>query len=138
MRDSIRNPLLIFDGDCPWCSRWVERAMSSPGAGRSAAGWEAVAFQFADLSALDAWLGGWGVVTPARCRHRLLWVTPGGKLFTDAQACAHLLMRSGGPWAYLGGLLALPPVGDLAELAAGPVVRHGHRSASRHRPPDRT
>ncbi|MFF2145134.1 thiol-disulfide oxidoreductase DCC family protein [Kitasatospora sp. NPDC058190] len=120
--------MLIFDGDCPWCSKWVRWAMRSPGASRSAGGWEAMAFQIADLPALDKWLGGWGVMTPARCRHHLLWVTPRGRLYSGVEACARLLMRSHGPWAYLGGLLALAPVRALVGLVALPVAQYRHRT----------
>ncbi|MFI9159364.1 DCC1-like thiol-disulfide oxidoreductase family protein [Kitasatospora aureofaciens] len=114
MSNGFRDPVLIFDGDCPWCSKWVKWAM------RSSGGWEAMAFQLADLPALDKRVGGWDVLKPVRCRHRLLWVTPRGRQYSGVEACARLLMRLGGPRAYLGGLLALQPVRALVGLAALP------------------
>ncbi|MET9183561.1 DCC1-like thiol-disulfide oxidoreductase family protein [Kitasatospora aureofaciens] len=125
MSNGFRDPVLIFDGDCPWCSKWVMWAM------RSSVGGEAMAFQLAELPALDKRVGGWEVLKPVRCRHRLLWVTPRGRQYSGVAACARLLMRLSGPRAYLGGLLALQPVRALVGLAALPVVRYGHR-AYRH------
>ncbi|MFI6449759.1 thiol-disulfide oxidoreductase DCC family protein [Kitasatospora sp. NPDC050543] len=124
--DVVREPVLIFDGDCALCTGWVAWAERHPGAARSSGGWEAVAYQFADLMSLDDRAGGRGVVTAPRVQHGPLWLTPSGKLYGGVQAAARLLMRSGSAWSYAGGLLALPPVALPARTLALPVMRRWH------------
>jgi predicted DCC family thiol-disulfide oxidoreductase YuxK len=108
--DMTKQPVLVYDGDCAFCSgcvRQAERRLPHDGPRR---GWEAVPFQFADLPALDAAAGGRGLVTADRAGREVLWVTPGGAVHGGAQAVARLLMRAGGVWSVLGAVLALPPV----------------------------
>ncbi|QMU76390.1 DUF393 domain-containing protein [Streptacidiphilus sp. PB12-B1b] len=99
------NPVLVYDGDCAFCSssvRFAERHFD-------AARWRAVPFQFADLEALAAFTG--GRVTAARCEHEVLWITPDARVHGGAQAAARLLLRTRRPlWSVLGALLTVPPV----------------------------
>ncbi|PBC70077.1 uncharacterized protein DUF393 [Streptomyces sp. TLI_235] len=124
--DVVREPVLIFDGDCALCTGWVAWAKRHLGAARSSGGWEAVVCQFADLSSLDARAGGRGEVMAERVQRGPLWLTPSGKVYGGVQAVARLLMRSGGAWSYVGGLLALPPVDLLVRLLGLPVIRRWH------------
>ncbi|MQS11428.1 DUF393 domain-containing protein [Streptomyces kaniharaensis] len=123
----VLDPVLVFDGDCAFCSscaRWAERYLRQT---LASGGWEAVPFQFEDLAALDARAGGLGEVSAERAEREVLWVTPAGEVYGGAQAVARLLMRSGGVWAYLGGLLALAPVRPVAGVAYRWVARNRHR-----------
>ncbi|MGK4579755.1 thiol-disulfide oxidoreductase DCC family protein [Kitasatospora sp. HPMI-4] len=121
------DPVLVFDGDCAFCTTCKDAAERYLRATLASGGWEAVPFQFADLAALDARAGGRGLVTLERAERELLWVTPDGRVYGGAQAAARLLMRSGGAWAYLGGVLALPPVRPLAAAVYRLVARNRHR-----------
>ncbi|MEV8100404.1 DUF393 domain-containing protein [Kitasatospora sp. NPDC085879] len=127
MADSIaHDPVLVFDGDCAFCTSCVTWAERYPRASLSSAGWQAVPYQFADLAELDAKAGGQGLVTAERADREVLWITPGGQVYGGAQAVARLLMRSGGAWAYAGAVLALPPVRPLAAAAYRWVSRNRH------------
>lgn len=55
--DVVREPVLIFDGDCALCTDWVAWAKRHPGRPGRPHGWEAVAYQFADLNSLDDRVG---------------------------------------------------------------------------------
>ncbi|RMI34482.1 thiol-disulfide oxidoreductase DCC family protein [Streptomyces triticirhizae] len=108
------RPVLVFDGDCGFCTtsvnvaeRWIRPDCT------------VVAWQFADLAALGA--------TEERARHEVLWVTPAGRVHGGAAAVARLLMRAGGVWAPLGALLTLPPVSWLARLGYRLVAANRHR-----------
>ncbi|GAA2141851.1 hypothetical protein GCM10009760_26430 [Kitasatospora kazusensis] len=124
--DITRDPVLIFDGDCGFCTTCVITAERYLRASLDSAGWEAVPFQFADLAALDARAGGRGLVSRERAEQQILWVTPGGKVYEGAQAAARVLMRAGGVWAYLGAVLTLPPVRPVAAAFYRLVARNRH------------
>ncbi|MFF8552844.1 thiol-disulfide oxidoreductase DCC family protein [Streptomyces sp. NPDC015501] len=90
-------PVLVYDGDCSFCTasvdfltRWVRpKGTVTP-------------WQFADLEALGT--------TQERAEHEVLWISPLGAVYGGAQAVAKVLLSAGGGWAWLGGLLTLPPV----------------------------
>lgn len=91
------RPVLIFDGDCGFCTTSVHlvRRLIRPRC-------ELVAWQYADLASLG--------VTPERARHEALWVTPSGRVYGGAQAVAKILLSAGGVWPVMGAALTLPPV----------------------------
>ncbi|MEW1912296.1 DCC1-like thiol-disulfide oxidoreductase family protein [Kitasatospora sp. NPDC085895] len=120
------DPVLVFDGDCAFCTSCVTWAERYPRASLSSGGWQAVPYQYADLAALDAGAGGHGLVTEERAGREVLWITPGGRVYGGAQAVARLLMRSGGAWAYAGAVLALPPVRPIAAAVYRWVSRNRH------------
>ncbi len=126
-RAVMKDPVLVFDGDCAFCTTCVRVAERYLRQTLASGGWDAVAYQFADLAELDARAGGRGEVSAERAGREVLWVTPGGRVYGGAQAVARLLMRSGGAPAYLGGLLALAPVRPVAELAYRWVAANRHR-----------
>lgn len=89
--------MLVFDGDCGFCTsavRFAERRIRPR--------CTAVAWQLADLDALG--------VTRERAEREVLWVTPAGAVYGGAGAVAKLLLSAGGGWAVLGALLRLPPL----------------------------
>ncbi|MEU6474452.1 DUF393 domain-containing protein [Streptomyces massasporeus] len=91
------RPVLIFDGDCGFCTMSVDvaRRLVRPRC-------ETVAWQHADLVSLG--------VTEERARHEALWVTPTGRVYGGAQAVAKALLSAGGVWSVVGAALTLPPV----------------------------
>ncbi|MGP4052500.1 thiol-disulfide oxidoreductase DCC family protein [Streptomyces sp. 2A115] len=91
------QPVLVFDGDCGFCTtsvRFAERRLRPR--------CEAVPWQFADLEALG--------VARERAEHEVLWVTPTGTVHGGAQAIAKALLSAGRGWPLLGALLTLPPI----------------------------
>ncbi|MEV6685925.1 DUF393 domain-containing protein [Streptomyces sp. NPDC051130] len=91
------RPVLVYDGDCGFCTTSARAAQRLL---RPAC--EFTAWQFADLDSLG--------VPRERAEYEALWVTPGGEVYGGAQAVAKLLLRAGGAWAVLGALLTLAPV----------------------------
>ncbi|MFJ4277531.1 thiol-disulfide oxidoreductase DCC family protein [Streptomyces massasporeus] len=91
------RPVLIFDGDCGFCTTLVDvvQRLVRPRC-------EVVAWQHADLESLG--------VTEERARHEALWVTPTGRVYGGAQAVAKVLLSAGGVWSVVGAVLMLPPV----------------------------
>ncbi|GAB2739475.1 thiol-disulfide oxidoreductase DCC family protein [Kitasatospora kifunensis] len=113
------DPVLIFDGDCAFCSSCVRLAERYLRQTLASGGWTAKPLQFADLAALG--------VTKERAEREVLWVTPSGEVFGGAQAVAKLLLRSGNIWAYLGAVLTLAPVRPIAAVLYRLVARYRHR-----------
>lgn len=108
------RPVLVYDGDCGFCTtsvrfaqRWVRPRC------------EAVPWQFADLAALG--------VTRARAEHEALWVTPAGTVYGGAQAVAKALLSAGGAWPLLGALLTLAPVRWGAHVVYRLIADNRHR-----------
>ncbi|MEU5385266.1 MULTISPECIES: thiol-disulfide oxidoreductase DCC family protein [Kitasatospora] len=119
------GPVLVFDGDCAFCSSCVRWAERYPRQSLSSAGWDAVAWQFADMAALAEFTG--GEVSAERASREVLWVTPDRRVYGGAQALARLLMRSGGLWAWAGGALALAPVRPVADVVYRWVAKNRDR-----------
>jgi predicted DCC family thiol-disulfide oxidoreductase YuxK len=91
------RPVLVYDGDCAFCTtsvafaeRWIRPDC------------EVTPWQFADLGALG--------VTQARAECQVLWVTPVGTVYGGARAVSKLLLSGGGAWAVPGALLNAPGV----------------------------
>ncbi|WP_405664253.1 DUF393 domain-containing protein [Streptomyces sp. NBC_01166] len=91
------QPVLVYDGDCAFCTTSVTFLIRRLRPTCAVTPW-----QFADLAALG--------VTQQRAERELLWVSQVGTVSGGAQAIAKLFLNAGGLWAWLGGLLALPPV----------------------------
>src|SRR5258708_22097268 len=109
---SFPNPVLIFDGDCGFCTRSVNVLKRLP------IDAEVTAYQFADLELYGT--------TEERANHEVLWVDPSGRIHGGAQAIARLLLTAGGIYAAAGWALRTPPI---RWIAAG-----GDRRAA-HNPP---
>ncbi|MDH6131125.1 putative DCC family thiol-disulfide oxidoreductase YuxK [Kitasatospora sp. MAA4] len=116
---SANDPVLIYDGDCAFCTscvRWAEKYLRQT---LASGGWTAQPFQFTDLNEFG--------VTRERAEQEVLWVTPTGAVYGGAPAVARLLMRTGGVSAYLGGLLALGPVRPVAAAFYRLIAANRHR-----------
>ncbi|MEU8523269.1 DUF393 domain-containing protein [Streptomyces sp. NBC_01216] len=91
------RPVLVYDGDCAFCTASVTYLKR-----RLRPACVVTPWQFADLATLG--------VTQQRAEHELLWVSRAGTVYGGAQAVARILLSVGGLWAWLGGLLTLPPL----------------------------
>ncbi len=108
------RPVLVYDGDCGFCTACVRfaRRRVRPDA-------DTTAWQDADLAALG--------VTADRAGREVLWVTPVGAVHGGAQAVARLLLRAGGVWAPLGAVLTLPGARWIAAAVYRVVADHRGR-----------
>ena len=88
--------LLIFDGDCGFCSRCARFA-----ARRLPSAAEVKPWQRVDLAAYG--------VSPEQAAHEVVWVGTDGRIDGGAQAIARLLLDCGGAWKLPGLLLRVPP-----------------------------
>ncbi|GAA2090288.1 DUF393 domain-containing protein [Actinomadura alba] len=113
------RPLLIYDGDCGFCTASVGFVRR-----RVPASAEIVAFQDTDLGALGT--------TRERAAREVLWVDRHGRVSGGAQAAARLLMDAGGAWWPLGAVARVPPVRWIA------IGLYRLIAANRHRLPGGT
>lgn len=106
------RPMLVFDGDCGFCTRAVTLifARLRPRA-------VAVRYQSVDLAALGT--------TEERARYEVLWT--GGELVGGVRAFSRLLRTCGRPWAALGILLGVPPFRWAAHAVYRLVANNRHR-----------
>jgi predicted DCC family thiol-disulfide oxidoreductase YuxK len=93
---SFPKPILIFDGDCGFCTRSVNVLKRLPIHA------EVTAYQFTDLELYGT--------TPERANHELLLVDPTGRIHGGAQAVARLLLTAGGIYTAAGWALRTPPI----------------------------
>lgn len=122
------RPVLVFDGDCAFCTR-------SAGLARRILpdGYEVTPWQQADLGALG--------VTAERALTEVLWIDRDGAVTGGAPAVARALRAAGGVWALLGLLLSVPPISWAAPPVYRLVARNRYRlpggtAACRVPPPD--
>ncbi|MFJ4467077.1 thiol-disulfide oxidoreductase DCC family protein [Streptomyces sp. NPDC089424] len=108
------RPLLVYDGDCGFCTACVTFAQR-----RIRPRCEVTAWQRAGLDALG--------VTRRRAEYEALWITPDGTVHGGAQAVAKLLASARGGWAVLGAVLQLAPVRWLAHGIYRAVADNRHR-----------
>ncbi|MFI7382902.1 thiol-disulfide oxidoreductase DCC family protein [Streptomyces sp. NPDC049813] len=110
----VTRPLLVFDGDCGFCTtsvRFAERYVRPRCA--------IVPWQFTDLEPLG--------VTQERAEYEVLWVTPAGTVYGGAQAVAKALLSARGAWPVLGAVLTLPPVRWVAHGVYRLIADNRHR-----------
>lgn len=100
----LDRPLLIYDGDCAFCRRWIARWRRWTGARVAYAPWQEVAPEFPEI--------------PETCfREAVVLVEPCGRVTHAAEAVARsLAVRAWGKpllWIYR----SVPGVGAIAEAA---------------------
>ena len=98
----VPRPVLVYDGDCGFCTRSAALARRVLPADCAVVPW-----QGADLAAVGT--------TAERARREALWVPRTGEVVGGARAVAAALREAGSGWALLGRLLQLPPIGLLAD-----------------------
>ena len=108
------TPLLVFDGDCAFCTTWVRRLEKALGRFPEAQPW-----QWADLEELD--------LSRDDVTH-YVWLLVGARRFRGHEAFAALLqMQRQGSLRFVGRLLVTPPFSWVASLAYSLIARFRHR-----------
>ncbi len=107
-------PLLIFDGDCAFCSssvRFGQRHVK-----RMA---RAEPYQFLELDAYG--------LTTAQCNAAVQLVSADGRVYAAHDAVSMLLRGAGRGWWLLGSLMRLPGIHWLSGVVYRWVARNRHR-----------
>lgn len=108
-----RNGLLVFDGDCAFCSTWVERLRHAlprfP---------EATPYQWADLDALG--------LSQDDVRHYAWYLTPAHQYGGHLAFSALLRSQPRLPLRFAGQLLATPPFSWAAAVGYHLIARYRH------------
>jgi predicted DCC family thiol-disulfide oxidoreductase YuxK len=114
---SARAPLLVYDGDCAFCTsaaRWAER------------GWRGAATAVSWQVLGDDGLAARGL-TAGQARAAAWWVGGDGTVSRGHRAIGEALAAGRG-WRHAAGVAVLhPPVGWVASAAYPLVVRFRHR-----------
>jgi predicted DCC family thiol-disulfide oxidoreductase YuxK len=108
------GPMLIFDGDCRFCTssaNWIEHRLP---AGAHVAPWQRLDIGVLGLSEHD-------VETAA------YWVDERGRTYRGHRSIAKALIAAGGVWKPLGALMLVPPISWLAALTYVVVAKNRHR-----------
>jgi predicted DCC family thiol-disulfide oxidoreductase YuxK len=113
-----KPPLLIFDGDCAFCTasaNWLaERLRRKNGPDATLVAW-----QFTDLKELGT--------TQERAQQEALWVAPDGTISGGAEAFAAWLRFRGGLFGWTGATMSLPGVRRLAAAVYRLIAKNRHR-----------
>jgi len=108
------GPLLVYDGDCAFCTTWVRRLEKHLGRFPEAQPW-----QWADLADL-------GLTTEDVTR--FVWLFAGGRRFRGHEAFAAVLrMQRGWGWRFAGRILVTPPFSWAASVGYSLIARFRHR-----------
>jgi len=108
------GPVLIFDGDCAFCTScaaWARRHLKG---GVVTAPWRELDLAVYGLFPADAIKAAW-------------WVDPDGRRRRGYFALAKVLQESGGAWRALAAVFLAPPLRWIGPGAYGLVARHRHR-----------
>ncbi|MBB6173755.1 putative DCC family thiol-disulfide oxidoreductase YuxK [Nocardiopsis mwathae] len=111
-------PMLVYDGDCGFCTRTVRLAERLPVRA------DLIPWQEADLVRLG--------VSEERAAHEVLWVEPSGRVEGGADAVAEVFRHARRPWPLLGGAMKLPVIRSAA------VWGYRRIAANRYRLPGAT
>jgi predicted DCC family thiol-disulfide oxidoreductase YuxK len=107
-------PLLIFDGDCAFCSssvRWGERHIRRMPAAQP--------YQFTDLEPFG--------LTADECNLAVQYVEPDGRVHSAEDAVSALLVDAGKGWRVLGRAMRLPGLHWLSGVIYRWVARNRSR-----------
>jgi predicted DCC family thiol-disulfide oxidoreductase YuxK len=107
--------VLVFDGDCGFCTRsarWGERRLPP---GTAVVAWQALP----DLSTYG--------LTERDVRTAAYWIDADGRPHRGHRGVAHTLIAIGGAWSVLGRVMLIPPFSWLAAGVYRLVARYRYR-----------
>lgn len=107
-------PILLFDGDCGFCTASVEvlQRWVRPSA-------KITPWQFADLDALG--------VSREACESSVQWVRSPGDVVAEAAAVAGVLATGRAPWPAVGRVLLVPGFHQLTDALYRLIARNRYR-----------
>jgi len=111
----VGGNLLIFDGDCAFCSSCVRAAERALPGELHAVPWQRVS----DLSVYG--------LTPEAAAASVQWVDSSGSLASGHEAVAQVLMAAGGLWWLAGRVMLLPGFSAVAAFVYELVARNRAR-----------
>lgn len=106
-------PVLIYDGDCGFCTRSVRWATRLPVRMR------VLPWQQANLTAYRT--------TTARAQHEVLWVSVTGRVTGGAEAVAEMLKSGTQPCPIFGWIISAPVARSFAEWGYRWVANNRYR-----------
>ncbi|MDX6285366.1 MAG: hypothetical protein QOG53_851 [Frankiales bacterium] len=113
MTAGTQSGVLVFDGDCSFCTS------SARVAGRIAPTARIVPWQEADLNALG--------IDQEAASAALQWVDSDGRVSAGADAVARMLRTGALLWRILGAVMLLPGIRQLAGVGYRLVAKNRHR-----------
>jgi predicted DCC family thiol-disulfide oxidoreductase YuxK len=111
------RPVLVYDGDCSFCTRCV-RAVERIGPDA-----EMVAWQFTDLTELG--------ITEEQATDAVQWVQIDGTVRSGHEAIAAMLSTAGRIWKIFGGMVLLPGISWMAAKVYRLVADNRYRLPGR-------
>jgi predicted DCC family thiol-disulfide oxidoreductase YuxK len=112
--ESPNTPLLIFDGDCGFCTtsaQWIEHRLPAPV--------HVKPWQRLDLGPLG--------LTEQDVTSAAYWVDERGRTYRGDAAIAKSLVAVGGVWKPIGWLLQVPPISLLAAVGYKLVAKYRYK-----------
>jgi len=114
LSEPSKLPLLVFDGDCAFCTTWVNRLEAVLPLFPTATPW-----QWLDLDAVG--------LTHDDVTHYAWYLTPTHQYAGHLAGSALLRAQRGFGWRFAGNLIATPPVSWVAALVYHYVAKNRHR-----------
>jgi len=111
---SLERPVLLFDGDCAFCTscaEWARRHVRRLDT--------TMPYQFADLPTLG--------VTAEQCEQAVQWVGSDGVVLSAHDAVAQVLIDAGSGWSVIGRAMRLPGLRQLSGVVYRWVARNRSR-----------
>lgn len=113
------RPLLIFDGDCGFCTRSVEWIRDHLRGTLAIAPWQFIEHRGPGLAAVG--------LRAAELERYAWWIGASGRKERGHRAIGNALLSCGGLWPLVGRLLLTPPFSWLAAAGYRLVSRYRHR-----------
>jgi len=110
----VERPVLLFDGDCSFCTscvEWMRRHIRHLDT--------TVPYQFADLAELG--------VTSEQCAEAVQWIGADGTVLSAHLAVAQILIDAGAGWAVIGRGMRLPGFRQLSGMIYRWIARNRSR-----------
>lgn len=110
----IAPPMLVFDGDCGFCTRSARWLVDHARPRAAVVPWQAIP--------LERWS-----LSEARCRAAVQFVTETGGVLEGAPAIAGLLSTSRAPWPVAARIMTTPPIAAIAARVYAQIAAHRDR-----------